>query len=89
MDLGSAFKFISFVVALIVGAIVYVMLSPLFQSLAEVAVSLFADTYLYPDHVVTAALYLFEFVSYSGIVFFIFLSVQFLKSFLQPWTSEY
>lgn len=89
MELGSAFQFLSFIAALIVGAVVYIVLSPLFQSLAEVTISLFADDYLYPDNVVTATLYIFKFVSYSGIVFFFFLSIQFLKGFLQPWTSEY
>jgi len=89
MELGSAFQFMAFIASLIVGAVIYVVLSPLFQTLSEVAVSLFTDEVLYPDDVVTACLYIFKFISYSGIVFFLFLSIQFLKGFLQPWTSEY
>ena len=89
MNFGSAFTFLSLGVSLILGAIVYVLLSPLFQSLAESAMIIFTDVTMYPDNVVTAGIYLFKFVQYSGIVFFFFVSAQFLKSYLQPWTNEY
>ena len=89
MNLGPAFTFMSLGVSLILGAIVYVLLSPLFQALAESAMGIFADTMMYTDDVVTAGIYLFKFVQYSGIVFFFFVSAQFLKSYLQPWTNDY
>lgn len=89
MNLGSAFTFLALIISLVLGAITYILFSPIFQILAEIAVEIFANPEMYSDDVVAMALYLFKFVGISGVVFFFFVVAQFLKGYLQPWTNEY
>ena len=87
---GPAFTFLVLVCSLVGGAFVWIILSPLFGSLNMLAISLFTGSSAgyYSETVTDAVRYVFMFISYSVVVFVLFVIGNFLKKYLQPWTME-
>lgn len=85
---GAAGFFIMLVSCLILGGFIYLILSPLFESINQTAIMLFSGSTskYYPENVQSNTLWILTFIEYSIVVFFIFISGYYVKGYLQPWT---
>jgi hypothetical protein len=88
---GPVYTFLTLIISLIFGAFVWIVLSPLFDSLNLLAIDLFSGSTAsyYPENVQNNVVFVFQFISYSTIVFVLFVIGNFLKKYLQPWTMEW
>lgn len=86
---GPGFSFISLIISLVVGAFIWIVLSPFFETLntSLIAVTLSEPAY-YPGNVTGAMNLVFSIIEKAGILLFLYVSISYLKEHLQPWTME-
>gem|GEM_PF-5428102 len=79
------------VFCLLVGAFIWIVLSPLFASLNVQAAGLYSGplSHYYPDNVRQNTVWIFQFIWFSIVLFFIFVVGYYLKGYLQPWMRGY
>ena len=88
-SVGSVYVFIMLVVCLAIGAFIWIILSPLFASINDLAISTFSAegaSAKYPENVQQNTIFILQFIEYSVLVFALFVFGLYLKGYLQPWT---